>query len=128
MTHLTFIEKGLMREYKEAQRLSQEGKSFRTRYRRAVMGAENPIRAFPEGKYPVGGLPDIERRPSLVQEHVLEVQPEPELVAERVNPLEVGAGIVGLATIGLLPVVGYLGYKVIRKIGENVFGRKEEEK
>ena len=67
--------------------------------------------------------------PKLVQEHVIEVQPEVQVAERHYNPQEIigmglGAGILALG----IPLAGYLGYKVIRKFGENVFGEDKNVK
>ena len=112
----------LAKEYQHAKLMTEEGKSFRTRYRRAVMGAENPSRAFPEGKYQAGGLPEIERpTATLVQEEILPQEP-----SNLRRNIAIGTGLAGAGLIGI-PIAGLLAYKVIRAIGENVFGVKYEE-
>ena len=111
----------------------------------------NPPRAYPVGRYQAGGLPEIERRPIQLQGHY-HGQPNPQLsrgasdifhqvetahmetkpsvevhIPERSYTTPFGLALgAGLLAVGI-PVAGILGYKVIRKIGENVFGKKKKE-
>ena len=82
-----------------------------------------PYRKIEEFQYE----PEL-HQPKLVQENILEVKPE-QIVAERpfqtreMIAMGVGAGALAVG----IPVLGYLGYKVIRKIGENIFGQKDDD-
>jgi len=60
-------------------------------------------------------------------ENVFVAEPNVPQIQQGLSTSEYIAGGIGLGALAIgIPIVTFLGYKVIRKIGENVFGSEEK--